>query len=193
MKIVGLTGGIGSGKTTVANMFREIGVPVYDSDMEAKLLMHSSDKIVKAITSLFGKLAYINGELNRDYISAKVFTNSELLEKLNAIVHPAVREHFLDWAKEKKVSYVIQESAIIFENDNADFYDAIILVTAPVEDRIARILKRDATTKENILARMENQWDDEKKEKLSDFIIFNKDISKTKLKVIEINEILIKK
>lgn len=192
MKIIGLTGGIGSGKTTVANMFRELGVPVYDSDQEAKLLMNTSKKLRKAIIGLFGDNAYVNNVLNRQYIADKVFKDSNLLNKLNSIVHPAVREHFLVWADSKNTDYVIQESAIIFENDNQSFYDAIILVTAPIEDRIDRILKRDNTTRENILYRMSNQFNDEQKEKLSNFIVFNKNISETRLKIKEINDFLSK-
>lgn len=192
MKIIGLTGGIGSGKTTVANMFRELGIPVYDSDKEAKLLMNTSRKLRKAIISLFGDNAYVNNVLNRKFIADKVFKDSNLLNKLNSIVHPAVREHFLVWAKSKKTNYVIQESAIIFENDNQAFYDAIILVTAPLEDRIDRILNRDNTTRENILYRISNQLKDEQKEKLSNFIVFNKNISETKLKIKEINNFLSK-
>lgn len=192
MKIIGLTGGIGSGKTTVANMFRELGIPVYDSDKEAKLLMNTSKKLKKAIVELFGDTAYNSSGLNRKYIADKVFKDSELLNKLNSIVHPAVREHFLEWAKSKKTNYVIQESAIIFENANEDFYHAIILVTAPIEDRIDRILKRDNTTRESVLFRMDNQWSDEKKKELSSYVVFNDDISKTKLKIDEINYFLSK-
>ncbi len=191
MMIVGLTGGIGSGKSTVANMFRALGVPVYDSDKEAKLLMNSSKKIKKDIIELLGKDAYIQENLNKAYISSKVFSDSNILEKLNSIVHPEVRKDFLKWAKKQNVPYVIQESAIIFENNNQDFYDYIILVTAPIEDRIQRIIKRDTTTRENILARIENQWSDLDKKKLSDFIVNNKNIIKTKLKIKNIHNKLI--
>ncbi|SNQ42023.1 dephospho-CoA kinase [Cellulophaga lytica] len=190
MKIVGLTGGIGSGKSTAAKMFADLGVPVYNSDTEAKKLMHTSANVKEQIIQLLGAEAYKNGVLNREYIAQKVFSNANLLEQLNAIVHPAVRIHFLEWAEKQNAPYVIQESAIIFENNNQDFYDYIILVTAPLEVRIDRILKRDNTTREKILSRMDNQWTDKKKEKMSDFMLINEDIVKLKLKIREIHCIL---
>ncbi|WKB81424.1 dephospho-CoA kinase [Cellulophaga lytica] len=190
MKIVGLTGGIGSGKSTAAKMFANLGVPVYNSDTEAKKLMHTSANVKEQIIKLLGAEAYQNGVLNREYIAQKVFSNANLLEQLNAIVHPAVRAHFLEWAKKQNAPYVIQESAIIFENNNQNFYDYIILVTAPLEVRIDRIIKRDNTTREKILSRMDNQWTDEKKEKMSDFKLINEDIVKLKLKIKEIHCIL---
>ena len=190
MKIVGLTGGIGSGKSTAAKMFANLGVPVYNSDTEAKKIMHTSANVKEQIIKLLGEEAYQNGVLNREYIAQEVFSNANLLEQLNAIVHPAVRAHFLEWAKKQNAPYVIQESAIIFENNNQDFYDYIILVTAPLEVRIDRIIKRDNTTREKILSRMDNQWTDEKKEKMSDFKLINEDIVKLKLKIKEIHCIL---
>ncbi|WBU89400.1 dephospho-CoA kinase [Cellulophaga omnivescoria] len=190
MKIVGLTGGIGSGKSTAAKMFANLGVPVYNSDTEAKKIMHTSANVKEQIIKLLGEEAYQNGVLNREYIAQEVFSNANLLEQLNAIVHPAVRAHFLEWAKKQNAPYVIQESAIIFENNNQNFYDYIILVTAPLEVRIDRIIKRDNTTREKILSRMDNQWTDEKKEKMSDFKLINEDIVKLKLKIKEIHCIL---
>lgn len=190
MKIVGLTGGIGSGKSTAARMFADLGVPVYNSDLEAKQLMHTSINVKEQIINLLGKDTYVNNVLNREYIAQKVFADASLLKRLNNIVHPAVRKHFLEWTKKQKTPYVIQESAIIFENENQDFYDYIILVTAPLEVKIDRILKRDNTTREKILSRMDNQWTDEKKEKMSDFKLINEDIVKLRLKIKEIHCIL---
>ncbi|SFW26988.1 dephospho-CoA kinase [Cellulophaga fucicola] len=190
MIIVGLTGGIGSGKSTAAKMFEELGVPVYNSDLEAKKLMSTSVRVQKEIIRLLGENAYKEGVLNREYIAKKVFASTSLLQQLNAIVHPAVRLHFLEWTNKQESNYVIQESAIIFENNNQDFYDYIILVTAPIEVRIERILKRDNTTRENILSRIGNQWTDEKKEKMSDFKLINEDIVNLKLKIKEIHCIL---
>ena len=173
MKIVGLTGGIGSGKTLVANMFSGLGIPVYDSDLEAKYLMNSSENLREAIIDLLGAQAYENDKLNRTYIANKVFDNSDLLESLNALVHPAVREHFLDWAENQQSPYVIQETALIFENNAQDRYDYVILVTAPEELRIERVMKRDGQSKEMIKARIDNQLDDEQKIAKSDFVINN--------------------
>ncbi len=191
MIIVGLTGGIGSGKTTVAKMFEELGVPVYNSDKQAKKLMRSSKKLKKKIKELFGKKAYKDGELNRGYIASQVFQDKELLDKLNAIVHPAVRKHFSKWAKKQESPYVIQETAIIFENSMHESYDRIVLVTAPEDIRLKRIIERDNITKMEILARMQNQWDDVDKMPLSNYVIENIELDVTQQKVNEIHRLLL--
>ncbi len=190
MKLVGLTGGIGSGKTTVAKMFAALGVPVYNSDEEAKKLMRKSKKLKKAIIELFGNEAYKDKKLNKKYLSSQIFNDSALLQKLNAIVHPAVRNHFLKWAKHQDAPFVIQETAIIFENNMQDFYDMIILVTASKESRLQRVMIRDGVEIENIEARMKHQLPDAKKISLSDYIIDNIDLATTALKVKEVNRLL---
>lgn len=177
--IVGLTGGIGSGKSTIAELFKELGVPVYDSDTEAKLLMNTSKSIRKAIIALLGKKAFKDDILNRSYISNKVFKDNELLERLNKIVHPEVKKHFENWILDQDVPYVIQETALIFENKNQDNYDKIILVTAPVEIRIVRVIERDSVTENSILARINNQLTDVEKIDKADFIVENIDLKKT--------------
>ncbi|WP_350288283.1 dephospho-CoA kinase [uncultured Croceitalea sp.] len=177
--IVGLTGGIGSGKSTISSLFRALGVPVYDSDKEAKLLMNTSKSIRKAIIALLGKKAFMDDTLNRDYISGKVFKDNELLERLNKIVHPEVKKHFIKWSLEQDAPYVIQETALIFENKNQDNYDKIILVTAPVEIRIARVIERDSVTKSLILDRINNQLTDAEKMDRADFIVENINLKKT--------------
>ncbi|WP_228235781.1 dephospho-CoA kinase [Allomuricauda sp. M10] len=183
MMIVGLTGGIGSGKSTVAKMFEKLGVPVYDSDHEAKLLMVTSLTIKDGVTRLFGEDAYTEGEINRKYIASKVFKDKELLKQLNAIVHPVVREHFLQWTAQQSAPYVIQETALIFENNAQDKYDFTILVTAPEEARIKRVMTRDSMDKEAILDRMKNQMQDADKIPLAHFCIENVDLKTTKRKV----------
>jgi len=185
--IVGLTGGIGSGKSTVAKMFVELGIPVYDSDMEAKELMVASSEVKTAITELLGEEAYDNHGLNRSYIADKVFKDPELLEKLNAIVHPAVRKHFLDWVERQESPYVIQETALIFENDAQDKYDYTILVTAPVETRIQRVIDRDNVEGQAVVDRMKNQLDDEQKVDLANFSLKNLELNKTRRKVKELH------
>jgi len=179
MTIVGLTGGIGSGKSTVGEMFRKLGVPVYNSDVEAKKLMSSSSEIRKDIKALLGVESYLNGKLNREYIAKAVFRDKKLLQDLNNIVHPAVRKHFTAWSKQKPTSYVIQEAAIIFENGNNDHYDKIILVTAPTDLRIKRVVDRDGVAPAAVKDRIANQWPDSEKEKLSDFVIDNIDLEAT--------------
>lgn len=183
MKIIGLTGGIGSGKTTVAKLFVALGVPVYDSDKEAKILMNTSKVLIKEIKELLGEEAYKESELNRRYIAGKIFKDKKLLQKLNAIVHPAVRENFLQWVSEQNTSYVIQETALLYENNAASLYDAVILVTAPEELRVERVLHRDATTKEAVLARINNQLSDKEKIAKANFILENIDIKETEQKV----------
>ena len=131
MTVVGLTGGIGSGKTTVAKLFSAVGVPVYNSDKQAKELMQNSEVLIKKIKALLGGESYKERKLNRAYIAQKVFKDKGLLAGLNAIVHPAVREDFLDWITHQKHPYVIQETALLFENKTEELYDKIILVTAP--------------------------------------------------------------
>ncbi len=190
--IVGLTGGIGSGKSTVGSMFQKLGVPIYNSDVEAKNLMTRSKKIKKDIEALLGKGSYLNGELNKEYIAKKVFRDKDLLQALNNIVHPAVRRHFKSWCKRQNAPYVIQEAAIIFENGTNDFYDKIILVTSPREIRIQRVVDRDGVTAEAVMERIENQWPDRNKEKLSDFIIENTGLEATQRQVSQIHHKLLK-
>lgn len=179
MMVVGLTGGIGSGKSTVAEMFRELGVPVYDSDSEAKQLMVSSVKVKKAIIDLLGKRAYNEGVLDRGFVAEKVFKDPELLRKLNAIVHPAVRQHFKDWASKQTTPYVVQETALIFENGSQEQYDHTILVTAPLDVRLERVMKRDGVGSKAVLERMKNQMDDADKLGLADSCIENLDLGST--------------
>ncbi len=177
--IVGLTGGIGSGKSTIAKLFKELGVPVYDSDKEAKNLMNTSKPIRDSIIKLLGKKAYRAKVLNRDYISSKVFKDDDLLSQLNAIVHPRVKKHFKDWHAEQDAPYVVQETALIFENKAQDNYDKIILVTAPVSVRIARVMDRDKVDESAVLNRIHNQLTDEKKSGMADYLVENIDLKKT--------------
>jgi dephospho-CoA kinase len=193
MKIIGLTGGIGSGKTTIAKMFNELGVPVYNSDLEAKILMKENEKVKKKIIALIGNEAYSGNELNNKFIAVKVFNNEELLKKLNRIVHPAVKADFKEWVKKHEAPYVIQEAAILFENGSYKDFDDMILVTAPKKHRISRIMKRDGTSKKAILQRMQHQWPDKKKKELAGFIIKNDTLQETFLQVEEIHRQLIKK
>jgi len=191
MIIVGLTGGIGSGKTTVGKLFKKLGIPVYNSDKQAKKLMKSSKTVRNDVKKLLGSEAYVDNKLNKVYVASKVFNNKDLLQQLNAIIHPAVRKHFQKWVKKKKSSYVIQETAILLENSMQYFYDKIILVTAPEGVRIARIKERDSSTDDQIKARMQNQWNDKRKIPLADFIIENKELNQTVIKVKEVHGLLL--
>lgn len=187
MKIVGLTGGIGSGKTTIANFFKELGVPVYIADVKAKRLMTANTKLRQKITALFGKETYRDGELNREYLAGLVFNNPEKLEALNNLVHPAVAEDFRRWVSTQQAPYVIKESALLFETGDYKNCDVTILVKAPLEERIKRVMQRDDVSKESVMGRISHQWPDEKKQLLSDYTIENTDISLTKKTVVNIN------
>jgi len=192
MKYVGLTGGIGSGKTTVGKMFTELGVPVYNSDDQAKQLMETSKTVKKALKTLLGEAAYKDKRLNKTFISEQVFNDKSLLGKLNSIVHPAVRTHFLAWSKQQKAPYVIQEAAIIFEIGSQDFYDKTILVTAPENLRIERIMDRDPQSSPTaIKARMQNQWEDARKIDASDYVIENLDLKTTERQVLNIHRAIL--
>ncbi len=192
MKIIGLTGGIGSGKSTVARMFDEMGVAVFIADEEAKKIMHQKE-IKKRIIGLLGEEAFNNKELNKKYIADKVFKDSSLLKELNAIVHPAVALHFSEWMQNQKGVYIIKEAAILFENGGYKNCDKTILVKANKKLRLNRVLKRDKSSIAEIEARMNNQWTDAKKEKLADFIIENNQgIPELKLQVESIHQILVK-
>ncbi|MFC2110234.1 dephospho-CoA kinase [Bacteroidota bacterium] len=183
--VVGLTGGIGSGKSTVLKMFQKLGAAVYIADIEAKKIMNSSDVLKGEIKSIFGEEAYTEGTLNRAYISSIVFKNPEKLKLLNKVVHPAVRKDFFEFVQNNKAAYIVYESAILFESNNYQFCDAVVLVVAPKQLRVDRILKRESITKEQIEARMNNQLSDEEKIAKSDFVIENIDLTKVK------NEVLI--
>ena len=183
-KIIGLTGGIGSGKSTVAALFSQFGIPIYISDAEAKLVMEKPE-VIEKITSVFGnKILDHQKVLNRAALAAIVFNNPDMLQKLNAIVHPEVKKHFDLWLqKHKNAPFVIKEAAILFESGSYKFCDSIITVTAPLETRIARVIQRDTTTKENVLKRIQAQLSDEERISKSNYVIENISLEKTKEKV----------
>jgi dephospho-CoA kinase len=190
--VIGLTGGIGSGKTTVANFFEEMGIPVYVADLQAKSLMENSEEIHQELIQLFGtEVMGENGLPNRKWIAEKVFKDKILLENLNQIIHPKVAEDFKIWKEKQKAPYVIYEAAIIFEKNLQKRFDMVILVTAPEKEKIKRVMARDNSTREEVEARMQNQWSDKEKKKLANFTINNDDLKKTKLSVMSHHKILL--
>lgn len=193
MIIVGLTGGIGSGKTTVSKMFTELGIPVYIADVEAKLLMNRSKVIRRKLINLFGKKAYVNNELNRVFIANKIFDDKALLEQMNAIVHPKVANHFKRWIKKQDAKYCIKEAAILFENGSYKHCDFTILIKAPEPIRIQRVVERDNSNETKVKAIIKNQWSDDDKLKLSDFVIENIDLEQTKKQVLKIHKMILKR
>lgn len=192
-KVVGLTGGIGSGKTTVANYFKELGVPIYIADVEAKALMNRSKVIKRKLIQIFGEDTYENNNLNKSFIAGKIFNDKSLLEQMNSIVHPKVASHFKRWLKKQTAPYVIKEAAIIFENGSYKSLDLTITVVAPENIRIKRVIERDNSTAEKVEAIIKNQWSDSEKVKLSDFVIENISLEDTKLQVKKIHQEILKK
>jgi dephospho-CoA kinase len=175
---VGITGGIGSGKSYIAEIFeKSCDIPVYYADKEAKRIIQQNDSVKRQIIEFLGEESYTeNGEYNRQYVSKKVFLNDDLREKLNDIVHPAVRLDFQEWSEQHQegAAYVMQEAAILFETGGYKAFDYTILVTAPERVRFDRVLERDPGRSEKSIDQIvKNQWPDEKKEKLADFVIVN--------------------
>lgn len=190
-KIVGLTGGIGSGKTTVARMFEKLGVPVYIADLEAKIITNLPETL-KLIENQFGAAVIEKGQLNRAQLAAIVFNNPEKLKQINAIIHPLVAKHFKEWVnKHKNETFVIKETAILFETNNHLQCDFVITVTTPIEIRINRVAKRDNTSVDEITKRINNQWTDDQRIPLSDYVIENKDLENTSQQVGKIYEFIV--
>jgi len=188
---VGLTGGIGSGKTTVAKIFELLGVPVYYADDAAKQIMNEDEELKLAIQKQFGAEAYKNGVLDRSYLAAKVFNNPFLLEILNSLVHPATIRDALNWMNQQQSLYTIKEAALIFESGAAEQLDYIIGVSAPAALRIRRIMERNHASYDEVVERMNNQVDDKIKMKLCDFIIQNDEQKLVIPQVLELHEKLL--
>jgi dephospho-CoA kinase len=170
---LGITGGIGSGKTSVCKVFSVLGVPVFSADRTAREIIDGNEDIKEAINSIAGKDLYINGTLDRMALATIIFNNSILLEKVNSLVHPVVFKHFVAWAKEQTAPYVIMEAAILFESGASKLVDKTATIIAPVEERLNRVIMRSKLSREQVLERMKNQIDDESRIKLSDYIIRN--------------------
>ncbi len=174
--LIGVTGGIGSGKTTVCKMFETLGVPVYYADDRAKSLMTSNADLMGKIKSVFGKNSYnADATLNRKFIAEIIFNDKSKLAVINSLVHPKVREDFLKWAAMQDSKLVIQENALIFDNEYFDRFDYTIFVAAPQEVRIERVMKRDRVDRDKVLARIKNQKREEEKIEMVDSVIHNDD------------------
>ena len=170
---IGITGGIGSGKSTVAKMFETLGIPVYYADEEARRIMNEDATLKQAITKHFGPESYIDGKVNRAYISAKVFDNQENLALLNNLVHPATIHDSEQWMQRQTTPYAIKEAALIFESNIRLTLDCVIGVSSPEDLRIERTMRRSSITREEVLDRMKNQMDEDQKIKLCDFVLHN--------------------
>ncbi|MDP4282972.1 MAG: dephospho-CoA kinase [Bacteroidota bacterium] len=170
---IGLTGGIGSGKSTVARIFEVLGIPVYDSDTASKKLMTENEELKKLIKNSFGEKAYTGGELNRKYLAELVFNDSTKMALLNSFVHPATINHAELWMKKQNAPYVVKEAALIFESGSQKQLDYVIGVKAPMALRLQRIVQRDHVNAEQVKARMGMQMDEEIKMRLCDYVIIN--------------------
>jgi dephospho-CoA kinase len=170
---IGLTGGIGSGKTTVAQIFNVLGIPVYSSDDAAKRLMNEDEDLKKKIIESFGKESYQNGELNRKYVANEAFSDPKKIKLLNSMVHPATIKDASAWMEKQNAPYVIKEAALIFESGSDQFLDYVIGVKSPLNLRIERTMKRNNVTAEEVASRMKLQMDEVEKMNRCDFIIVN--------------------
>ena len=186
---IGLTGNMGSGKTTVSKVFEILGIPVFYADDEAKKVMVTDHVLINAIKSAFGEISYFaDGTLNRKHIAAIVFNNDSELKKLNSLVHPAVFRAFDEWVKKiDDVPYVLKEAALLFESDSYKFCDYTIMVQAPLETRIKRVMQRDGLTLDEVERRNSNQFPEEKKTQLADYIIKNDDTQLVIPQVLELH------
>ncbi|MGC4039325.1 MAG: dephospho-CoA kinase [Flavobacterium sp.] len=190
-KIIGLTGGIGSGKTMVAKYIESLGYPVYIADDEAKKLM-DTPQVILEVVSVFGNDVLADGKISREKLAAIVFNNPDKLQKLNRIIHPKVKEHFDNWVRENKIfPLVFKEAAILFETGGDKYCDAVITVTAPIDTRLQRVMERDKTDKEAVLKRMNSQWADEQRVAKSDFVIQNISVNETYKQIKQILNLLI--
>ncbi len=170
---LGVTGGIGSGKTSVCRVFNVLGVPVFSADSRAKEIMDHDEEIISGINALAGRDLYSTGTLDRMGLASLIFNNPEILGKVNALIHPVVFDQFVKWMNEQSAPYVIMEAAILFETGRARQLNRTATVIAPEEERISRVIKRNKLTREQVIERMRNQMDDEERIKLSDYIIYN--------------------
>lgn len=171
---VGITGGIGSGKTTVCRIFKALGIPVYDADREAKNLMNTHLDLVNAIKAAFGNEAYgADGMLDRQYLASRVFNDEQALAQLNAIVHPVVIQAANDWAAAQDAAYTVKEAALMFQSGSYVHNDVNVVVAAPDELRIDRVMQRDAVTEQQVRARMDKQWAQDKQIEKADYVIWN--------------------
>jgi len=186
IKRIGLTGGIGSGKTTIARMLEAMSYPIYYSDLRSKELCDHDPRIQSQLKSLFGPKVYKDGKLNRKFLSDCIFSNPELRFKVNEIIHPVVRKDFEDWASVQTSPLIFNEAAILFETGAFKQFDAVVLVCAPLSQRIERVMKRDLCDKATVEQRIQSQWSDEQKRSLTNFCIENNGIQPVLIQVEEL-------
>lgn len=170
---IGITGGIGTGKTAASNFFKKLGVPVFNADQEAKWLMNNEPSLIQSIKDLFGDKAYIDNSLNRSFIADHIFKDQKIKEKMEQLVHPAVGNHFQRWISKQEVPYILKEAALIYEIGDEKNLDHVIVVDAALDERIERVKKRDNSNLDAISDRIKNQMEQHVKVGKADFILFN--------------------
>ena len=185
---LGVTGGIGSGKTTVCRIFKVLGVPVFVADVEARRIMNNDPSVRQEINGITGKDLYTTGELDRKELARLIFNRPELLHRVNAVVHPAVLRIFDDWASKQEVPYVIMEAAILFEAKADMFVDRVASISAPVEERIGRVMGRNELSREEVMERIKNQLEDDEREEQSYYVINNADNEMIIPEILKIHE-----
>lgn len=190
--IVGLTGGIGAGKTTVAKIFESLRIPVYEADLHSKTLIDTDLELQSRLSDLLGADIVVDGKIDRPKMASLIFNNKELLASVNAIIHPAVGLHFKNWVSEQSSPYLIKEAAILFESGSYKSCDKVVTVTAPEEMRIERVMKRNNISREEVLVRINKQWPEQKKIDLADFVIYNDHKASLINQVLEVHENLIR-
>lgn len=191
---IGITGGIGSGKTTICKVFEILGIPVFYADSVAKQIMVTDEILMKGIEATFGKESYSNGLLNNKYIANIVFNDVQALEKLNALVHPAVFRAFNAWTKQipPTVPYTLKEAALLFESGSYQMCDKNILVTAPLQTKLSRVMQRDDVTEQQVQARMDKQFTDAQKITMADYMIENNENQSVILQVLALHQQFLK-
>lgn len=188
---LGITGGIGSGKTSVCRVFNVLGIPVFSADPEAREIMESDINIKKEINEIAGKDIYPAGQLNRMELASLIFNNKNLLEKVNSLVHPVVFDNFIHWAEKQTAPYVIMEAAILFESGAYQLVDRVATIVAPLEERIARVTQRNKLNRDQVMERIKNQMTDEERIKNSDYVIKNSENDMIIPVILSINEDLL--
>ena len=188
---LGITGGIGSGKTSVCKVFNVLGIPVFSADPEAREIMDNDRKIRRAINEIVGKNIYPGGKLGRMELASLIFNDRDLLEKVNSLVHPVVFEHFNRWAEKQTTPYVIMEAAILFESGASKLVDRVATIVAPVEERISRVTRRNKLNREQVMERIKNQMTDDQRIKMSDYVINNSENDMIIPVIFRINEDLL--
>jgi len=190
---VGITGGIGSGKTTICQVFETLGIPVFYADKAGKYVLEQDPEVIESVKEIFGAEVYENGVLNRERVAAIVFKSPELLQDLNAVVHPAVIRLGKEWMEQQASPYVLKEAAIFFESGSYQEMDVMIGVFAPVKTRILRVMERDKVPQEKVSERMSYQMDEDEKMSRCDFVITNDDMQAVLPQILKIHELLLEK